>query len=113
MNLYQLLPFAFLLCITQVFAQNKNDSIPKYIKVPAGYLMVLREGDDVFAELENLASKEQVPAANFTGMGFVNAKFGFFNFKTKEYDPKEFKDVELASMQGSIAPQLVPARWKL
>lgn len=38
-------------------------------------------------------------------MGFVNARFGFFNFESKEYEPKEFNNVELASMQGSIAWQ--------
>lgn len=83
-------------------AQNKTQP-PKYIKVPAGYLMVLRQGDDVLEALENFAVAEHIPSANFSGMGFVNAKFGFFNFKTKEYDPKEFNDVELANMIGTIA----------
>jgi hypothetical protein len=78
-------------------------SQPKYIKVPTGYLMVLREGDDVFTELEKLVVNEKIPSASLSGFGFVNAKFGFFNFKTKEYDPKEFKKVELTSMTGSIA----------
>jgi predicted DNA-binding protein with PD1-like motif len=76
---------------------------PKYIKVPSGYLMVLREGDDVFAELEKLAEMEKVPSASLSGFGFVNAKFGFFNFNTKQYDPKEFTKVELTSLTGSIA----------
>lgn len=38
-------------------------------------------------------------------MGFVNTRFGFFNFDTKEYEPKDFKDVELASFTGSMAWQ--------
>ncbi|CAG5068164.1 hypothetical protein DYBT9623_00893 [Dyadobacter sp. CECT 9623] len=105
MHLFHLLPFALLLSTIQLSAQSKSDSIPKYVKVPAGFVMVLRQGDNVFKEIENMATKEQIPSANFTGMGFVSAKFGFFNFKTKEYDPKNFKDVELASMQGSIAWQ--------
>ncbi|WP_031526573.1 PPC domain-containing DNA-binding protein [Dyadobacter crusticola] len=105
MNFLRILPIALLLSTAPLFGQSKTDSIPKYIKVPAGFLMVLRQGEDVFAEIERLASKEQIPAANFTAMGFVDARFGFFNFKTKEYDPKEFKNVELASMQGSIAWQ--------
>jgi len=83
-------------------AQNKTQP-PKYIKVPTGYLMLLRQGDDVLKELENFAVAENILSANFSGMGFVNAKFGFFNFKTKEYDPKEFNDVELANMVGTIA----------
>lgn len=81
------------------------DSTKQYIKVPAGYLMVLRQGDDVFAHLEKLAETEKILSANISGMGFVNAKFGFFNQKTKEYDPKEFSDVEMGSMNGSIAWQ--------
>ncbi|ACU61640.1 PPC domain-containing DNA-binding protein [Chitinophaga pinensis] len=76
-----------------------------YVKVPAGYLMVLQQGDDLFAQLEAFMLKENIPAANFTGMGFVNAKFGFFNQQTKQYDPRSFDNVELASMQGSIAWQ--------
>lgn len=92
---------AFLICSSlSLFAQ---DTTKRYIKTPTGYLMVLRQGDDVFSNIEKLAKMEKIPAANFTGMGFVNAKFGFFNFKTKEYEPKEFTKVELASMTGSIA----------
>ena len=87
-------------------AQDTSQAaIKRYTKVPVGYLMVLRQGDDVLAQLEQLVNAEKIPSANFTGMGFVNVKFGFFNFKTKEYEPKEFNDVELASMTGSIAWQ--------
>ncbi|RZJ59474.1 MAG: DNA-binding protein, partial [Flavobacterium sp.] len=64
-----------------------------------------RQGDDIFKEVELLAQKENIPSANFTGMGFVNMTFGFFDFKTKKFDPKEFKDMELASMHGTIAWQ--------
>ncbi|WP_231426815.1 PPC domain-containing DNA-binding protein [Pedobacter sp. Leaf250] len=92
--------------ITNVFAQtNAPDTAKRYIKTATGFLMVLRQGDDVLAHLENFAVKESIPSASYSGMGFVNAKFGFFNFKTKEYEPEEFKDVELASMSGSIAWQ--------
>jgi len=80
-------------------ADTKN----RYQKVPSGYLMVLREGDDILKQLQAFAIKEDIPAANFTGMGFVNIIFGFFNSETKKFDPQEFTDVELASMQGSIA----------
>lgn len=97
-----LLFICFVLNVNKTMAQIK---IEKYIKVPAGYLMVLHQGDDVLAQIEEMAVKEKIPSANFTGMGFVNAKFGFFNFETKQYEPKEFKDVELASMTGSIAWQ--------
>jgi predicted DNA-binding protein with PD1-like motif len=77
----------------------------KYTRVPAGYLMVLRQGDSILNEIEALAQVEKIPSATFSGMGFVNITFGFFDFKTRQYDPKEFRDVELASMQGTIAWQ--------
>lgn len=77
----------------------------RYEKVPAGYLMVLRQGDNFMEQLEAFALKENIPAASFTGMGFVNVTFGFFDAKRKKFDPKEFKDVELASMHGTIAWQ--------
>jgi predicted DNA-binding protein with PD1-like motif len=91
---------------TSITAQSGNrDTINRYIKVPAGYLMVLRQGDDLFKQIERMALAEKIPSATFTGMGFVNIKFGFFNFDTKEYLPEEFSDMELASMTGSIAWQ--------
>lgn len=106
MNLFKRVFAACLLTVSaeQAVAQAEQDT-SRYVKVPAGFLMVLREGDDVFARLEQLAEKEKIPAANFTGMGFVNVQFGFFNSQTKEYEPKAFSNVELASMTGSIAWQ--------
>jgi hypothetical protein len=75
----------------------------KYIKTPTGYLMVLHQGDSVLLELELLASQENIGSANFTGMGFVDVTFGFFDSKTKKYNPKDFTSVEMAGMHGSIA----------
>lgn len=43
----------------------------KWMRTPAGYLMVLTEGDDLFAELEALALREDIPGAGFTGFGFT------------------------------------------
>jgi len=100
-----LVTISFTLVICTAMAQNNKPDAKRYIKVPAGYLMVLRQGDDVLASIEHLAVTEKIPSASFTGMGFVNAKFGFFNFDTKQYEPKEFNGVELASMNGSIAWQ--------
>lgn len=88
-----------------LLAQQQTDTVKKYIKVESGYLMVLRQGDDLFQELKKLAVVEQVPSANFTGMGFVNIRFGFFDFSKKDYKPKNFKNMELASMHGTIAWQ--------
>ena len=86
-------------------AQKTQPEIARYTKVTAGYMMVLRQGDDILTEIEKLATAEKLPSATFTGMGFVNITFGFFDFKTKKYDPKDFKDMELASLAGSIAWQ--------
>ncbi|UKT64272.1 PPC domain-containing DNA-binding protein [Pedobacter mucosus] len=107
MKHYLIVLFVFILMIPrQTFAQTKTaDTVKRYIKVPAGYLMVLRQGDDVLQQIEELVKKEKIPSANYTGMGFVNAKFGFFNFQTKEYEPKEFNKVEMASMSGAVAWQ--------
>ncbi|RYG44831.1 MAG: DNA-binding protein [Chitinophagaceae bacterium] len=91
------------ICSYSSFAQTTDTA--RYVKTPTGYLMVLRQGDDVFKEIEKFAVTEKIPSANFTGMGFVNARFGFFNFKTKQFKPKDFKNVEMASMTGSIAWQ--------
>jgi predicted DNA-binding protein with PD1-like motif len=90
--------------MTAAWGQDKMESNEqRYVKVPAGYLMVLRQGDNLFLELEKFSTEVNIPSANFTGMGFVNITFGFFDFKVKKYKPKYFKDVELASMHGTIA----------
>ncbi|MDH3064222.1 hypothetical protein QEP16_12945 [Achromobacter insolitus] len=39
------------------------------MKTPTGYLMVLRMGDNAFAELTKLAKAETVPAASMTALG--------------------------------------------
>lgn len=101
-----LLLFLLLIIGSQtVSAQKTQPDIARYTKVPVGYLMVLRQGDDILKEIEELAKKENIPSANFTGMGFVNMTFGFFDFKTKKFNPKEFKDMELTGMHGTIAWQ--------
>jgi predicted DNA-binding protein with PD1-like motif len=76
----------------------------RYVKTPTGYLMVLRRGDDVIASIEKLAETEKLPSASLTGIGFLgDVTFGFYDFAKKEFDPKTFKDVEMAGMTGSIA----------
>lgn len=96
--------FAILILVSATaFAQNPNKK--RYTKVPEGYLMVLLKGDDILKEIEKFAVAENIPSANFTGMGFVNMTFGFFDSKTKKYNPKAFEKVELASMNGTIAWQ--------
>jgi predicted DNA-binding protein with PD1-like motif len=96
--------FLFSLALTKGVSQSNTDA-PRYVKVPQGYLMVLRQGDDIFAQLESFMITETIPSASFTGMGFAETTFGYFNIKTKTYHPKHFKPGELAAMHGSLAWQ--------
>jgi len=104
MNRHTRLVFSLMFGISvNLIAQQNNSTAKSYVKVPSGYLMVLREGDDVFKALEAFALAENIPSSNFTGMGFVNLTFGFFDFKSKDYIPRDFTNVELASLHGTLA----------
>ncbi|CCH02298.1 hypothetical protein FAES_4298 [Fibrella aestuarina BUZ 2] len=93
------------LCLMSTPTLAQTGQPKRFTKVPAGYLMVLQQGDNVFEQLEALARQEAIPSATFTGLGFVTIQFGFFDFKKKEYKPKTFTDVELTSLTGSLAWQ--------
>ena len=76
----------------------------RYIPTPAGFLMVLRQGDDVFARLEALMRDEAIPSAVVSGLGFVHeATFGFFDHATKAYRPRTMTDLELTNLTGTLA----------
>lgn len=105
-NVMILLVIAISLMYFATHAQTpQQNATARYMKVPAGYLMVLHQGDSLMKELEQLATTERIPAASFTGQGFVNVRFGFFDSATKKYTPKEFNKVELSGMTGTIAWQ--------
>lgn len=99
--------FTTALCfgITLVNAQqNTNSSQCRYSKTAQGFLMVLREGDNVLASIENLVKEQQIASGNFTGIGFAQeAIFGFFDFNQKKFNSKTFNKVEMGSLTGSIA----------
>jgi uncharacterized protein len=80
-------------------------SVEDHSRTSLGYTLVLRQGDDALVELKGFAQKQNLRGASFTGLGFGHATFGYFNRDTKAYEPKEFRDVELASLTGSIAWQ--------
>lgn len=103
MNPLKIIILLSAILITGTFpAQQKEEC--RYIKTPTGYLMVLRQGDDVIANIENLAKAENIPSANFTGIGFASeVTFGFYDFNTKKFNPKTFHKVEMGSLTGSIA----------
>lgn len=90
------------LMMNNLSAQQKENC--RYIKTPTGYLMVLRQGDDVIANIENLARTENIPSASFSGIGFASdVTFGFYDFNAKKFNPKTFNKVEMGSLTGSIA----------
>lgn len=95
----------FCLAISFVNAQqNAINSKCRYSKTAEGFLLVLREGDDVIASIEKLVKEQQIPSGNFTGIGFAGeVTFGFFDFNQKKYNPKTFNKVEMGSLTGSIA----------
>lgn len=101
-TLKNLILLVTIITMNTIFAQQKHPC--RYIKTPSGYLMVLRQGDDVLAHIENLAKAENTPSASFTGIGFAaEVTFGFYDFEAKKFNPKTFKKVEMGSLTGSIA----------
>jgi len=77
---------------------------PKAIPTPTGWLMVLTEGDDLFAELEALAHHRNIPSASFTGFGFAGeVTFGFFDFERREYHPSRYAEREMTGINGTLA----------
>jgi uncharacterized protein len=76
----------------------------RYIATPTGFLMVLRQHDDVLARLRELMHEEEVPSASIAGFGFVaTATFGFFDFDRGDYDPRTFTDLEITGLTGTLA----------
>jgi predicted DNA-binding protein with PD1-like motif len=76
----------------------------RHLAIPAGFLMVLQQGDDVLARLEALMRAEDIPSASINGFGFAGqVRFGFFDFDRRDYDPREFEDLEIAGLTGTMA----------
>lgn len=76
----------------------------RHLPTPSGFLMVLQQGDDVLACLETLMRAEDIPSASLTGFGFAGkARFGFFDFDRRDYDPREFADLEITGLNGTMA----------
>jgi predicted DNA-binding protein with PD1-like motif len=103
MKLLKSIILLFTILIMNTFSAQQKE-ICRYTKTPTGYLMVLRQGDDVIAHIENLAKTENIPSASFTGIGFASdVTFGFYDFNAKKFNPKTFNKVEMGSLTGSIA----------
>ena len=77
-----------------------------FVPTPTGYLVVLRQGDDFFEALGQLMATESIPSASLIAIGFAaTATFGFYDFARKDFVPKSFENVEMASITGSLAWQ--------
>ena len=102
-----LLPAAAIILIAATTGKisTEQPASTKYIPTSSGYIMVLKQGEDVLSAIEELTSRERIPSASFSGIGFVDATFGYFNAETKSYEPQKFENVELAGLNGSIAWQ--------
>ncbi len=77
---------------------------PRYVRTATGFLMVLTEGDDLFAELARLAQAEDLPSASLSGFGFAGSvTFGFFDFDKRAYAPATYTDREMTGIVGTLA----------
>ena len=55
----------------ELLCQDKiRSTVNRYVKVPVGYLMVLRQNDRVLEQLENFARAEKIPCCELYGYGF-------------------------------------------
>ena len=75
----------------------------RFIRTDSGYLMVLGQGDDVFAHLTGLMREMDIPSASLVGLGFGHATFGFWDAQQRRFDPRRFENVEIGSLVGSLA----------
>ncbi|SDC72874.1 hypothetical protein SAMN05216345_103459 [Cupriavidus sp. YR651] len=88
----------------RVQPENKNyPDVRRYIKTPTGYLLVLRMGDNVLDRLAAFAECEKIPSASLSAIGFANVTFGFWDAGKQQFNPKTYRDVEMASVVGSLA----------
>ncbi|MBO9647845.1 MAG: DNA-binding protein [Variovorax sp.] len=75
----------------------------RFMPTNSGYLMVLRQGDDVFAHLIDLTRSRNIPSASLVGLGFGHATFGFWDAQQRRFNPRRFDNVEIGSLVGSLA----------
>ena len=64
---------------------------PRFVPTTHGYLMVLRQGDDVFANLVELTQRMNIPSASLVGLGFANATFGFWGRAASPVQPSSLR----------------------
>ncbi len=77
----------------------------KYRRERDGRLIVsLERGDDLRAEVERLAIREKIVAAELSAIGAIeNPELGFYDLPKKEYVRKPFSGIwEVVSLQGNL-----------
>lgn len=85
-------------------SEDRVDDRTRSIATPSSYFMVLRQGGDVLARLEDLMRARGVRSASIVGFGLVaKARFGFFDFDKGDYDPREFEELEITGLTGTLA----------
>lgn len=84
-------------------AREAQLEAPRHVRTDTGYLMVLRQGDDVFARLISLTQELSIPSASLVGLGFGHATFGFWDAQRRAFNPRRFENVEIGSLVGSLA----------
>lgn len=88
----------------RVPAENRNyPDVRRYIRTPSGYLLVLRMGDNVLERLAAFAECEKIPSASLSAIGFATVTFGFWDAGKQQFNPKTYRDVEMASVVSSLA----------
>lgn len=73
---------------------------------PKTFVLVFETGDEIASLLQQFAAEQSLAGSSFKAIGAVSyAQLGWFNWKTKKYDPACVLDeqVELLSLIGDIA----------
>mgnify|MGYP001548314736 CR=1 FL=1 len=71
---------ALLAALAFCASAQAQDLTGKVTRTPTGYLMVLRNGDDVIAHIERLAVVEQIQSASIFGIGFPPMQGGAIQY---------------------------------
>lgn len=77
----------------------------KAIESHDSYVLVLKKGEDVFAEIINFCKKNKINAAWLNGLGAVlSAEVGFYQLESKQYDFTNLhKELEVVSLTGNVS----------
>jgi predicted DNA-binding protein with PD1-like motif len=69
------------------------------------HILVLRTGDDALDAIKELAVRNRIEGASFSGIGaFQTATIAYWNWDTKEYEHIEVAEqVEVLTLTGNVA----------